>query len=194
MLFGSRDKFRATPVKDLRSTVDGRLAVPRTASCDKDDMSMGVCTPSELAGERARAYFDSGYNCAQAVLLASAEVMNVDISPDTVKGMASFAGGIGYAGCTCGALVGASVFTGILMADEKRPRKNKKATDASGRFHDLFKEHYKTTCCRALRKGRDFKDKETRSRCRGITANTAQLLIDIVDTAKAAAKQGRAFR
>lgn len=191
MLFGSKRKLRAMPVNALRSPAEGRLAPPRTASCEIDDMPM-FSTPSERAGERARAYFDSGYNCAQAVLLASAEVMGIDISPDTVKGMASFAGGIGYAGCTCGALAGAAVFAGILTADEKRPRKNKKATDMSGKLHDSFKEHYKTTCCRALRNGRDFKDKETRVRCGAITANTARLLVDIVDTSKAAAKQGRA--
>jgi C_GCAxxG_C_C family probable redox protein len=181
------------PVKALRSTVEGRLAPPRAIAEDIDDLPI-FSAPIERAGERARAYFDSGYNCAQAVLLASAEVMSIDISPDTVKGMASFAGGIGYAGCTCGALAGASVFAGILMADEKRPRKNKKATDMSGKLHDSFKEHYKTTCCRALRKGRDFKDKETRIRCRAITANTAEMLIGLVDTSKAAAKAGGAFR
>lgn|GEM_PF-1181955 len=193
MLFGSRNKLRAMPVKDSRSTMDGRLAPQGTASGDTEDISMPH-TPSALVGERARAYFDSGYNCAQAVLLASAEVLDVDISPDTVKGMASFTGGIGYAGCICGALVGASVFAGILMADVRRPRKNKKATDASGKLHDSFKEHYKTTCCRVLRKGRDFKDKGVRSECREITANTAELLLNTLDSTKTASKPGRAFR
>lgn len=193
MLFASKRRLRAVFTYDRRQASEERPVPPKTTFDDKDDTMMAE-TPAVLAGERAKTHFDKGYNCAQSVLMASGEVFGIEVPSELVRGMASFTGGIGYAGCTCGALVGASVVAGMLTADEKRPRRNNKATDVSGKLHDMFKENYNTTCCRALRKGRDFKDKETRLKCREITAHTAELLVKTVDTSKIPIKNGRASR
>ncbi|MHB8841390.1 MAG: C-GCAxxG-C-C family (seleno)protein [Candidatus Aquicultor sp.] len=134
----------------------------------------------DAAHERAARCFDRGYNCAQSVMLSAAETFDVAIPSEIIKGAAAFTGGIGYSGCTCGALVGASLFIGVILADDKKPRKRTKTLDVSGKFHDRFKETFKSTCCRALRKGSDFKDKQADRRCKEITAITASLLVDMV--------------
>jgi len=134
----------------------------------------------DAAYERAAHCFDQGYNCAQSVMLSAAETFDVAIPAEIIKGAAAFTGGIGYCGCTCGALTGASLFIGVISADDKKPRKRTKTLDLSGRFHDRFKDTFKSTCCRVLRKGSDFKDKQADRRCKEITAMTARLLVDMV--------------
>ncbi len=133
-------------------------------------------SPSKLASDIAANYFDKGYNCAQSVLMSASEIFGVEIPPELVRGAASFTGGIGYSGCVCGALVGASIFTGIISADEKRPRKNKKTLDINEKLQSIFRDNFKTTCCRVLRRDRDFKDRKANQRCREITAKTSGFL------------------
>lgn len=188
MLFGGRLKFRAAVLPEYRP-VSGRGMTPSLTRGD-----MGDSVPAVAAGQYAEAYFDRGYNCAQSVLMAASDALGVNVPPEMVRGMAAFTGGIGYSGCTCGALVGASAFAGMLAADESWPRRNKRATDVGAKLHDAFKERYKTTCCRALRKGRDFHDRESRADCREITASTAELLVGIIETAKVRGKSGRVSR
>ncbi len=134
----------------------------------------------DVAHERAARCFDRGYNCAQSVMLSAAETFDIAIPSEIIKGAAAFTGGIGYSGCTCGALTGASLFIGVISADDKKPRRRTKTLDLSGEFHDRFKDTFKSTCCRVLRKGSDFKDKQADRRCKEITAVTARLLVDMI--------------
>ncbi len=151
----------------------------------QDAVSQAVIAGSELARgdaayKRAERFFGQGYNCAQSVILSAAGTFDVVVPPEVIKGAAAFTGGIGYCGCTCGALAGASLFIGVISADDKKPRRRTKTLDVSGKFHDCFKDTFKSTCCRVLRKGDDFKDKQADRRCREITAMTARLLVDAV--------------
>ncbi|MHB0976314.1 MAG: C-GCAxxG-C-C family protein [Candidatus Aquicultorales bacterium] len=136
-------------------------------------------TPAALedrAEAAAARYFAKGFNCAQSVVMAAFETMGTDPPPALVRGTAAFTGGMGFAGCTCGALVGASLVLGAVAGDETRPRKNKKATDLSGPFHDRFKERFGSTCCRVLRQGENLRSGRSTGRCREITAITAGMV------------------
>lgn len=166
MLFGSRNKL---------ATIN-----PPKIVLTSDTEAM-----QQLAYERAVQYFDKGYNCAQSVILASSDVLDIEVPPIIIRGAAAFTGGIGFSGCTCGALVGASLFIGTLSADETKPRKNKNATDLSGEFHNMFRDRFKTTCCRSLRKGKGFNDRASNKECRDITALTAEMLVDMLARATA---------
>jgi len=130
------------------------------------------------AGELAGQHYDENYNCTQSVILSAARVFGIEVPVAIIKGAAPFSGGIGHSGCTCGALVGASMFIGIVSADDKNPRKSKRATSLSGKFHDIFKDSFNTTCCRSLRNG--LKRREAKQRCREITVRTAELLADML--------------
>ncbi|HEY3373778.1 MAG TPA: C-GCAxxG-C-C family protein [Candidatus Aquicultor sp.] len=159
MLFGSRKKLKIAVAADLGDANQSSPAV----------------------GDLARRYFDQGYNCAQSVLLSTADMLGVDVPLAMVKGAASFTGGVGKSGCICGALVGASLILGVISVSDTKPQKGKKALDLTGQFHDIFKANFRSTCCRVLRKDRTFKDKDADLRCKELTARTAELLIDMLN-------------
>lgn len=137
-------------------------------------------TEDGFTGTIAGQYFDEGYNCAQAVIMSAAQALGIDVPHAVVRGAASFTGGIGYAGCTCGALVGASLLIGMISADLNSPRKSRNTLDLSGRFHDIFRDNFKVTCCRSLRNGKHFRNKEVRRKCREITVRTSELLVEML--------------
>ncbi len=64
-------------------------------------------------GETAEQLFRDGYNCAQAVLMAFADVTGLE--PDTAARLASsFGGGLGRMREVCGAVSGASMVLGLV--------------------------------------------------------------------------------
>ena len=64
-------------------------------------------------GERARGYFQEGYNCCQAVLMAFSDV--VDADAELLKSIGSgFGGGFGRMREVCGAFSGCTVLAGFL--------------------------------------------------------------------------------
>jgi len=165
LLLGSRRLLKTAQIPEIIDAGNGSL-------------------PNKVAGELASYYFDKGYNCAQSVLLSASEALKIDMPTEMIKGMAAFAGGVGHSGCICGALVGATALIGAISADDTGPRKNRKALDLSSKFHDIFKDNFKTTCCRSLRKGAGFKDKAANKRCKEITFTTAELLVDLLANEK----------
>lgn len=64
------------------------------------------------AGERAAAYFVSGFNCAESVLKALADEWGLDAGAVPAAATA-FGGGLGAHGKTCGAIVGALIALGL---------------------------------------------------------------------------------
>lgn len=66
--------------------------------------------------ELARTYHRQGHNCAQSVAMAFADITHCDPSllRDATVGLG---GGLGGTRHTCGALTGAAVVAGLVMAD-----------------------------------------------------------------------------
>lgn len=63
--------------------------------------------------ERAKEYFMQGYNCAQAVALAFADL--TELVPEQIsKIMQPFGGGLGRLRLTCGAVSGMCAISGLL--------------------------------------------------------------------------------
>ena len=81
--------------------------------------------------DRAISYFNSGYNCAQAVLLACAGEEN-----HTAKTAFAFGGGMGRMQKTCGALTGAYIYLGIVHGIDTIPKDEDKVKVYS-RVRDL---------------------------------------------------------
>lgn len=66
--------------------------------------------------DRAKEYFSSGCNCAQAVSLAFGDL--VDVPEETLKLLSlPFGGGIGRLRQTCGSVTGAALLVGLLFPD-----------------------------------------------------------------------------
>ena len=73
-------------------------------------------------GEKAKAYFYEGYNCAQSIVLTFADAMG--IAPETALRLSSsFGGGMGRLREVCGAVSGMFMVIGVLCGydDPKDP-------------------------------------------------------------------------
>lgn len=83
-------------------------------------------TGSMTRAEKARRFFEEGYNCSQSVVLAFEDVFHVD--RDTLLRMASpFGGGLGRLRQTCGCVSGMAMAAGALSGYSDPKAKDKKA-------------------------------------------------------------------
>jgi C_GCAxxG_C_C family probable redox protein len=101
--------------------------------------------------EKAKAYFEEGYNCAQAVLLAFADELNMDKNT-IIKLASSFGGGMGRLREVCGAVSGMFMAAGILWGDTD-PNNHRAKTEHYQRIQKLarqFKEIHGSIICRDL--------------------------------------------
>ncbi len=75
--------------------------------------------------EKAKEYFQEGYNCSQAVALAFSDLVNV--GEDELKKITlPFGGGMGRLRLTCGAVSGMAVIIGLLFGESERSPETKK--------------------------------------------------------------------
>ncbi len=77
--------------------------------------------------ERAKELFGQGYACSQAVVLAFADVANVD-EATLAKITLPFGGGLGRLRLTCGAVSGMAAMAGLMLAEAENSPENKKKT------------------------------------------------------------------
>lgn len=70
-------------------------------------------TKKEILAEKAVEYKHNGCNCAQAVVKAMSEYVDVNID-DVVKMTSGFGVGMGCMEATCGSLIGANMIAGLL--------------------------------------------------------------------------------
>ena len=101
--------------------------------------------------QKAREYFEKGYNCSQAVLLAFSDVTNLD-EKTASRISSSFGGGMGRLREVCGALTGAFMAAVLSIgntdvADSVAMAKHYVSIQLLGL---AFKEKYGTFLCREL--------------------------------------------
>jgi len=104
--------------------------------------------------EKAKAYFEEGYNCAQAVTLAFADEMGLE--KDAAARMASsFGGGLGRLREVCGAVSGMSLATGALFGYSDPKAKAEKADHYAliQKLAGEFREQAGSIICRELLAG-----------------------------------------
>ena len=122
-------------------------------------------------------YFRKGFNCAEAVFMAFRDFLDIDVPEDMVRMATGMGGGLGHAGCMCGALNGSVMVLGLLKG-RKSPEESRDGAYALAReFHDRFETNFKYTCCRNLNPY-PFDSKDHLRNCIKITGNTAKLLAD----------------
>ncbi len=100
--------------------------------------------------EKAGNLFLEGYNCAQAVFAAFADVMDMDEST-ALKLSSSFGGGMGRMREVCGAVSGMFMVAGYLYGYDKPGQDNSQAHYALVQeLAAKFKEKHETIICRDL--------------------------------------------
>ena len=107
-------------------------------------------------GERAKALFLEGYNCAQSVACAFCDVTGLGLN-ETARMASSFGGGLGRLREVCGTVSGAALVLGIVKGyDDPKDFEAKKAHYALiQEFARRFKEESGSIVCRELLKGVD---------------------------------------
>ena len=120
--------------------------------------------------------------CSESLLLVLNHGFNGGLTAEQAKQLgAGFCGGIGEAGCTCGALSGAIMGFGLLAGPHAKGGMNKKNfRQLAKTMHDRFHEHFSSTCCRVLIQPFD-KDKKGRSKfCADLTGTTAAMVAELL--------------
>lgn len=105
----------------------------------------------ESKSEKAVESFKSGYNCAQSVLSAYSEELN--IKPDLAQSITSgFGGGMAKLQHTCGAVTGAFMVMGIYNGNIYSDNNERKVKTMAmiREFNDKFTSIHGTTECKSL--------------------------------------------
>ena len=123
--------------------------------------------------------YGKGYNCAQSVVLACSEVLGLENSSYLINSCAGLAGGLGYSGCCCGALLGGVLVIGAKYSNGSG-KNRKKTLKITEKLYQKFKGRFSTPCCRGLRKDIGFKDKRLLEHCRAITVETAGMVAELL--------------
>lgn len=125
----------------------------------------------ELAGK----CFKEGYNCAESVARAFRDMLNLNVSDEALRMASGFGGGLGHAGCMCGALSGATMVLGMLQGRNSKEQNRGPIYSSAQEFHSIFSEEFGAACCRVLNP-HEFGSQEQRHTCLKITGTTAELL------------------
>lgn len=137
---------------------------------------------------RATALMAGGqFGCSESLLLAFRETLGADYLPPAAVAMSSsFRGGMGGAGCACGALSAGQMLLGSVFgyqgdADGRQdPGRVKKARGLYRELHDRFQEINKSACCRLLLEGLPPHSRESREKCTGLVRTAAALAGGII--------------
>lgn len=112
--------------------------------------------------EEARRNFNSGYNCAESVLLVVSKEHRLaqEAAGSFIPRMATgFGGGIGRNGNICGALAGGVMAIGLALGRDRPQESREPCYGAVDRFHNQFVKAFGTSQCRELT-GVDLKTPE----------------------------------
>ena len=142
-------------------------------------------------GEEARRSFNSGYNCAESILLTvtkQADLMAQDLGSMVPRIATSFGGGIARNGDICGAVTGGIMAIGLALGRDSSDQNRDPCYAAADRFYNEFIETFGTCRCRDLT-ALDLKKRDEREayqsrvhyeRCNPIVAWAAKKAHEII--------------
>jgi len=103
--------------------------------------------------EVAKRNFDSGFNCAESVLLAVTNELNkegIASDPMIPKIATGFGGGIGRNGDVCGALIGGVMAMSLALGRDNAEKSREPCYAAVDRFYNDFRIRFGSCRCREL--------------------------------------------
>lgn len=130
----------------------------------------------QLAGQN----FKDGYNCSEAIIRAFRDKLQLNLSDEALKMASGFGGGIGHAGCVCGALTASVMVIGMLRGRTDQTQNRGPVYSTSEEFHNRFQDKFGATCCRVLNQ-HPFDTKDHLRNCLKITGGTAELLMNFIE-------------
>jgi len=145
--------------------------------------------------EKALAYFDNNFNCAQAVMAAFADELGMS-EDAALKVSTAFGGGIGRQQFTCGAVSGAAMVLGLKFGKAKQDEDEKKQLTYSKtvELFDNFTHTNGSTVCRQLLDNLNMRDEAEhaqivekgffQSRCRKYIADAVNITENLINNPK----------
>jgi len=135
---------------------------------------------AEDAGIRAGEYHKMGYNCAESIFLTFRELLAPDVDEEFVRIATPFGGGLGRAGCLCGALSGAVLMLGLAKGRITYKVSRRESYILSHGFEKKFKDKFGSTCCRALNRN-NFGTPQQAVVCMRIITEAAELFMEYIE-------------
>jgi C_GCAxxG_C_C family probable redox protein len=123
------------------------------------------------------------FGCSEAIILAFQTAMPEYIPDALVAASTALRGGMGGAGCVCGALAGGQMVLGAVFGYRggleggatRDVEAAAKIRTLSKELHDRFREEHKAACCRILTKGLEHNSPERQENCKRLVTNVATL-------------------
>lgn len=137
----------------------------------------------KLVGRRAENFY-TAHNmcCSESIISVINQAFGSPLSAEHAVSLGSgFCGGMGGAGCTCGALNGAQAVLGLFLGPHApQGFKRKKFDELSKLLHDRFQERFGATSCQILTEKVQNDRKAHKENCRTITGGGAELAAEII--------------
>ncbi len=131
------------------------------------------------ARSRAGNKFKDGLNCTESIVHAINEMLENPLNSAALRMATGFGGGVGHAGCMCGALTGSVMILGLFKGRADPGQAREPVYDLAQDFHNRFLNEYGATCCRALNLHK-FDSPDHLRRCLKLTGGTAKLLMEFI--------------
>lgn len=124
-------------------------------------------------------YYNSGFNCAEAILKSFVELYDKNAKPDITKFATGFGGGIGGSKCEiCGALTGGIIAIGWLFGRKDPIDDKQKTYSLSDEFRNLFLKKFGSANCKMIQNL--LGNQENSMKCKKLTADAAGILYEIL--------------
>ncbi len=131
----------------------------------------------ELTARAEKLYRSGDYLCSEAVFTVVNDYLGQPLPPEAVRLTSGFPVGIGFAGCTCGALNGAIISLGLEYGRTGPRQDNEKIIALSKEMHDEFKKQFGSTCCRVLIRDFAFGSPEHLEHCIKVTGEATKMVL-----------------
>ncbi|MGB6063169.1 MAG: C-GCAxxG-C-C family protein [Desulfomonilaceae bacterium] len=142
----------------------------------------------DKVSQRAGEVFESGYYCAESVLLAVAEGRGIksEVIPRIATG---FCGGMSRTCGTCGAVSGGVMAIGLCLGRTTPNESVAPAYGAVGKFSEKFKARFGSINCKDLtgcdlgtEEGQNyFKANNLKEQCKGYTEEAARIAMLLIE-------------
>lgn len=133
-----------------------------------------------IGREAKELYGNDAMCCSEAVLWVINREFSGGLSKNlTIALSKGFCGGIGDAGCVCGALSGAVMGLSLILGKGPLPADEDQVRALSKELHDRFLAEHGSVCCRPLSKDRDH-EAESKGVCLDYVESAAAICSELL--------------
>lgn len=136
---------------------------------------------SEIRKTAENYYQNGDFYCSESIIKTLKDTFKPEVGDEVIALASGFPVGMGKAGCTCGAVVGAQMALGLIFGRQKaKGREVGRAMELSKEVHDIFKSNNKTLCCRILTKDMKLGSKVHMEQCVRFTGDMTETTTKII--------------